>query len=124
MTTTTKTHNRGCRDFPLDWAKLTRPELKRALRLAVRLGSLPDSQMWVDRIDRSTCKSETVQSDRQERIRAAFGHALGIRPLKIDNRSGGGVTTTSKYRMMLQDNPDNRGLRVWCRRYVRRWGQS
>ena len=118
---TIKTHNRGCRDFPLDWAKLTRPDLQRALRLAVRLGSLPDSELWTDIIDRSTCKSETVSSNRQERIRATFQHRLGIRPLQIDNRSGGGITTTAKYRMMLQDNPDDRGLRVWCRRYVRRW---
>ena len=124
MTTTIKTNDRGCRDFPAQWSQLTRDELKRAMRLAVRLGTLPDSQLWSTEIDIATCEHSKVASRRQKRIREAFTVALGVRPLQIDTRSGGRMPTTEKYRTMLRDNPENRGLRSWCRKYVARWGKS
>ena len=114
----------GVRMFPAEWEHLTRKQLQRALRIMVRLGSMPSESRYEWRTDRSTGESYEVTSQRVERLREEM-HALGLRALHIDNRTANTPPTwATRYRRKLQRSPGDSGLRKWIKLWLKQTKQG
>lgn len=108
------------RTLPLGWERLTRDEVGRALRLAVRLAYMTNDERFETVWDIGSGKTSRQPTERLVRLEQAM-RDLGVPPRRLETRVERKRSVIAKYRVMLRDNPDNAGLRKWVRSWLRRW---